>query len=120
VGHHSSHNATARAKGLELMQTEDELTAFIPVDRAVALTRNPKDSWQMPARPLYRRLLEKCQGRVARSDIGWISEVTGSDANTTEMEFTDMAEADEWKQWSAAQDAAKHVRVEDLFVEYVA
>ena len=34
VGHHASHNATARAKGLELM-TSPELTAFIPVDRAV-------------------------------------------------------------------------------------
>src|SRR5262249_45381509 len=70
-GHHPSHNATARGKGLELMQRTDELIAFIPVDRAVALTRNPKGSWQMPAGVLYRHLLDKCQGRVLRSDIGW-------------------------------------------------
>src|SRR5215467_13429460 len=55
VGHHSSHNATAKAKGLELMEAEDELTAFIPVDRAVALKRNPPGSWKMPAAVLYRR-----------------------------------------------------------------
>jgi hypothetical protein len=31
-----------------MMAREDELVAFIPVDRAVALGRNPKNSWQMP------------------------------------------------------------------------
>lgn len=119
VGHHASHNATARGKGLELMLNEDELTAFIPVDRAVALGRNPKDSWQMPARPLYRRLLEKCQGRVARSDIGWAAKATGEAAATTEKDFADLASDGEWAQWAAAQAAATHVRVEKVFVEYV-
>ena len=72
VGHHSSNNATAKEKGLELMRREDELVAFIPVDRAVALGRYPKDSWQMPARPLYLRLLEKMPGprRTLRSRLG--------------------------------------------------
>jgi hypothetical protein len=119
VGHHSSHNATARGKGLELMRNEGELTAFIPVDRAVALTRNPKDSWQMPARPLYRRLLEKCQGRVVRSDIGWVTKAIGAAANKIEKEFKDLASPAEWGQWAKAQAAAKHVRVERLFVEYM-
>jgi hypothetical protein len=119
VGHHASHNATARGKGLELMLKEDELTAFIPVDRAVALTRNPKNSWQMPARPLYRRLLEKCQGRVVRSDIGWAVKATGEAANTTEGEFKGLATDAEWEQWGKAQKAAgKQVQVKDLFVEY--
>jgi hypothetical protein len=118
VGHHGSHNATARGKGLELMHQDAELTAFIPVDRAVALTRSPKDSWQMPARPLYRRLLEKCQGRVARADIGWAAKATGTAANSTEKEFQDMATDAEWTQWGNAQAAASHVRVEKLYVEY--
>ncbi len=116
VGHHSSHNATARGKGLELMARKDELTAFIPVDRAIALTRHPKGSWQMPARPLYHRLLEKCQGRVARSDLGWAAKF-GDEAS--ESEFRNMATDDDWTNWTKSQKAAKHVRVGDLFVEYV-
>ncbi len=117
VGHHSSHNATARGKGLELMAQEDELTAFIPVDRAVALTRNPQGSWQMPARPLYRRLLEKCQGRVARSDLGWAAK-PGVEPST-ESDFKGMATDEEWTRWAKSQQAAAHVSIGDLFVEYV-
>ena len=77
VGHHSSHNATAKAKGLEMMTSQSELTAFIPVDRQVALGRSPKGSWKMPARQLYRRLLEQCEGRVVRSDLGWAAAKQG-------------------------------------------
>ena len=65
VGHHSSHNATPKANGLELMES-NELTAFIPLDGAVA----KKKKWKMPAAHLYERLLEKAQGRVVRSDLG--------------------------------------------------
>jgi hypothetical protein len=68
VGHHSSHNATASHHGLELMTSED-LVAFIPVDRKVALAKTPP--WLMPADALYARLVEKTQGRVLRSDTGW-------------------------------------------------
>jgi hypothetical protein len=66
VGHHSSHNATLEEHGLEMMGHE-ELMAFIPVDRTVATHKE----WDMPARPLYRRLIEKTSGRVVRSDTGW-------------------------------------------------
>lgn len=66
VGHHSSHNATITAKGLELMD-RDDLVAMIPVDSKVAL----KKKWLMPADALYKRLIEKTQGRVLRSDVGW-------------------------------------------------
>src|SRR5262249_2518171 len=70
VGHHASHNATAKAKGLEIMRKNSkELTAFIPVDRAVALKRSPPGSWRMPAVALFRELLEACQGRVVRADL---------------------------------------------------
>ncbi|HUE14015.1 MAG TPA: hypothetical protein VMR25_07620, partial [Planctomycetaceae bacterium] len=123
VGHHSSHNATARAKGLELMREENGITAFIPVDRAVALTRNPKDSWQMPARPLYRRLLEKCGGRVARSDIGWVIDPTGVAATKTEKEFVGMAAPAEWSAWKTAQKSAQDAKLvnfdQDAFIEYL-
>lgn len=119
VGHHGSHNATAKDSGLELMQREDELTAFIPVDRAVALGRNPKGSWKMPARPLYRRLLEKCKGRVARSDITWASNATEADKAETESEFIGMALPKEWNNWKKSQQNAKHVTFQDLYVEYL-
>jgi hypothetical protein len=106
VGHHASHNATAKGKGLELMNNEDELIAFIPVDRAVALGKSPKGSWRMPARPLYFRLLQKCQGRVLRSDIGWAIDydsVTDADQKKVEEEFKNMGTATEWKAWKASQ-----------------
>jgi hypothetical protein len=119
VGHHSSHNATARAKGLELMDQTKELTAFIPVDRAVALKRNPKGSWKMPALTLYRRLLEKCEGRVARSDIGWAADATTAKDATTEKEFVGMATAGEWTTWTKAQRAATHVAIASLYIDYL-
>ena len=119
VGHHSSHNATAKAKGLELMEAEDELTAFIPVDRAVALKRNPPGSWQMPARPLYRRLLEKCHGRVVRSDLGWADDAANAKNPAVEQQFVQIATADEWNTWRASQKAATNVQIGKLFVDYV-
>ena len=45
VGHHGSHNATLREKGLELMAS-GELTAMIPVNRVTA----KKMEWLMPSR----------------------------------------------------------------------
>ena len=64
VGHHASHNATLRARGLELM-TDPELVAMIPVDERVA---REKKRWNMPFPPLYERLLEKTEHRVLRAD----------------------------------------------------
>ena len=120
VGHHSSHNATAKGKGLEMMASPKELTAFIPVDRAVALKRHPQGSWKMPARPLYRRLLEKCDGRVVRSDIGWAAEPTSPGLDkTVEKEFVGMATQQEWTDWGKSQKAATHITINPLFVDYV-
>lgn len=118
VGHHSSHNGTARGKGLELMQREDELVAFIPVDRAVALKRNPKDSWQMPARPLYLRLLQKCQGRVVRSDLGWADDAKNAQSKSVEKEFVALADAATWRSWKQAQQKAS-VKLQPLFIDFV-
>lgn len=68
VGHHASHNATARKHGLELM-TSEELVAMIPVDEAVA-KRQGKKGWKMPAEDLYKRLQEKTKSRIIRLDKG--------------------------------------------------
>ena len=51
VGHHGSHNATLREKGLELM-TSRELAAMIPVNRETA----KKMDWKMPFPSLFQRL----------------------------------------------------------------
>lgn len=71
VGHHASHNATLREKGLELMNSPD-LVAMIPVDEEMA--HRPKggnpDGWDMPFGPLRERLEQKAQGRVLRADLG--------------------------------------------------
>jgi hypothetical protein len=75
VGHHSSHNATAVAHGLEMM-TNESLVALIPLDKKVAI----KKKWPMPAKRLYERLLEKTKGRVLRSDIGWPEDSTAPES----------------------------------------
>jgi hypothetical protein len=65
VGHHGSHNATLRELGLELMSS-GELTAMLPVDRKTA----KKMDWQMPFPSLYRRILEKTNGRILDLEFG--------------------------------------------------
>jgi hypothetical protein len=72
VGHHGSHNATARKQGLELMTSRD-LVAMIPVDEKVAMKQG-KRGWKMPAAKLYERLLQKTKGRIIRLDQGNILE----------------------------------------------
>lgn len=70
VGHHASHNATAREQGLEMMLSPD-LVAMIPVVEAVAReqqTRNNPDGWAMPYGDLYTRLQEKTRRRIIRGD----------------------------------------------------
>jgi beta-lactamase superfamily II metal-dependent hydrolase len=57
VGHHGSHNATMREKGLELMKS-DRLAACIPVDTDVA--HNVKGWKHMPLPAIRERLEDKC------------------------------------------------------------
>jgi hypothetical protein len=57
VGHHGSHNATLREKGVERM-TSSNLVAMIPVDVNVA--HNIKGWMRMPLPSLCERLREKC------------------------------------------------------------
>ena len=70
VGHHGSHNATARVEGLEKM-TSPDLVAMMPVMEAVAkeqVTKNNPDGWAMPYADLYTRLREKTARRIVRGD----------------------------------------------------
>jgi hypothetical protein len=65
VGHHGSHNATLREKGLEMM-TDGSLAALVPVDVYIA---HEKKRWtKMPFDPLMSRLGEKTQGRLVQVD----------------------------------------------------
>jgi hypothetical protein len=65
VGHHGSHNATLREKGLELMSSPD-LIAMIPVNREMA----KKMKWNMPFPALLSRLNEKTRGRIIDAELG--------------------------------------------------
>lgn len=67
VGHHCSHNATAKAVGLELM-TRDDLVAFIPLDKKTAASQGKK-GWEMPAPPLFKALNKRAGKRVVISDV---------------------------------------------------
>jgi hypothetical protein len=69
VGHHASHNATLREKGLELMSSP-KLTAMIPVNRKTA----EKMDWNMPFPPLFGRLDEKTKGRILDAENGLIGD----------------------------------------------
>ena len=95
VGHHGSHNATLREKGLELMESP-ELVAMMPVDAEQAQHKH----WAMPFDPLLQRLTEKTQGRIIRTDRG----------------LPEKPEAVPWTQWRDFLDATREDS--DLWVEY--
>jgi beta-lactamase superfamily II metal-dependent hydrolase len=63
AGHHGSHNATLREKGLEMMEKLEMV--LIPVDHAMAI----KKRWgNMPLPELVDRMKEITKGRVVRVD----------------------------------------------------
>ncbi|MCI0466588.1 MAG: hypothetical protein L0Y57_06230, partial [Beijerinckiaceae bacterium] len=63
VGHHASHNATLKDKGLELM--ENLRVAMIPVDKKMA----KKKGWNhMPLPDLIKALENRASGAVVRAD----------------------------------------------------
>jgi hypothetical protein len=64
VGHHGSHNATLRERGLELMN-HAYLCAMVPVDKKMARKKRWKE---MPFESLIKRLGEKTQGRTHLAD----------------------------------------------------
>lgn len=70
VGHHASHNATMRERGLELM-TNSSLVAMIPVVELTAreqTTRTSPKGWAMPYDKLYERLDQRTGGKIIRGD----------------------------------------------------
>ena len=73
TGHHGSHNATLREKGLEMMKNLK--IALIPVDHNMAV----KKRWgKMPLDELEKRLNEITKGCVLRIDRGVPPALTGS------------------------------------------
>lgn len=70
VGHHGSHNATLRTKGLEMMESSD-LVAMIPVHRLTA----EDQKWEFPYPPLWEALKRKARGRVLLADAPDLSEI---------------------------------------------
>ena len=71
VGHHGSHNATLREKGLEMM-ANPELVDVNPVDEKWGvLARKPKP-WKMPFKPLYSDLRVRTRGRIPGIDSGLV------------------------------------------------
>lgn len=75
VGHHSSHNGTARVSGLELM-THPDLHALITLDLA-----RIGSGWEktMPSPGLLRELISRTKGRVFRIDEGFLEDWAPSD-----------------------------------------
>jgi hypothetical protein len=99
VGHHGSHNATLRTKGLEKM-TSPELVAMIPVHRGTA----DDQKWEFPYPPLWDALKKKARGRVLLADAPDLSEI--------ESDVKRMLSPAERKSFEKA------TRFEDLYVEY--
>ena len=64
VGHHGSHNATLKGKGLERMN-KPELIAFIPVDSKWA---DESEGWTHPAVNVLKALKKETDNRVFRTD----------------------------------------------------
>ena len=70
--HHLSHNATAKAAGLERM-TDPRLVAAAPLVEALAAIQGKGRKavgmgWKMPYPDLYKALNEKTHGRIVRGD----------------------------------------------------
>jgi beta-lactamase superfamily II metal-dependent hydrolase len=78
VGHHGSHNATLREKGLERM-THPELVAMMPVNEKVA--HETKGWLHMPLPTLCDRLKEKCAAFI-RSDL---DEIVGTNPGSARV-----------------------------------
>jgi hypothetical protein len=62
VGHHGSHNATLKEKGVERMRNDGQLTAFVPVSANVA--HAIKDWMEMPLEEMLNALAARTEGRV--------------------------------------------------------
>lgn len=100
VGHHGSHNATLREKGLEQM-TNGDLVAMISTDEEFA--KRQSGGWEMPDAHLNEALVKKTSGRILRGDR------PAEDAVAAHREMTGEA---------SAKRFAKRIVDEDLYVEF--
>jgi hypothetical protein len=75
----------------------------------------------MPARKLYASLLEKCEGRVVRSDLGWADDAENAANPDVEEELKGIADQKTWKRYREAQKAVdgKSVRIFKTHVDYL-
>ena len=94
VGHHGSHNATAKGSGLERMK-EKKIMAFMPlVQDKVPSAWGGSDNF--PAIPLYKKIIEKTNGALIRTDVGLINDYNAPDLRTnhyTDAEVKKMKDA---------------------------
>lgn len=97
VGHHSSHNATLKEKGLEMM-THDDLEAFVPEKEG--------QYSGIPYTPLIQTLKKKTKGRLI------VSADSNYPAESTLKNRPLVLSAKEWKAFSDS------IELEPLFVEY--
>jgi hypothetical protein len=110
VGHHASHNATLRDKGLQLM-THTDLVAMIPVNHAMAT----KKKWDMPFAPLRKALEEKARGRLLLIDEG----VPLSNPATPTPHLTDEERADFLQHVRCKGDRIEDNEIKEIgYVEY--
>ena len=78
----------------------------------------------MPARALYRSLLEHCEGRVARSDIGWADDPAAIDDEQRAVEGKDLADLfprNRWTEFKNAQRLAEQGAIDmvkEIYVDY--
>ncbi len=110
VGHHGSHNATLRERGLELM-THRDLVAMIPVDQEFA---NDKKHWNMPFPSLLGRIDAKTGGRVIRADRDRTHLVDASNQRAGKLGQLTQAE------WDRFLDAVRDIKDADglIAIEY--
>lgn len=102
VGHHGSHNATLRAKGLELMSSP-ELTAMVPVDRTTA----QKMAWNMPFPALWTELQQRTGGRILDLERGLVSPASEPTASPHWTQFTSRVDQqDDWIDYTVEYGSA--------------
>ena len=73
VGHHGSHNGTASKSGLEKMP-DTGMVAFMPLIKDKVPYVWDKTGKNFPAIPLYKKLIEKTNGAIVRTDEGVITD----------------------------------------------
>lgn len=100
VGHHGSHNATLRERGLELMTSRD-LVAMVPVVESFA--NDAAKNWNMPFPSLLTRLEEKTGRRVIRGDRD------ATDFDAAANEFADKPGELSAQEWERFRNAVREI-----------